>query len=61
MPIFEYKCEKCGQQFEAFLQRSSQEVSCSSCGSKKLTRLFSAFAARSSAGGGGAASCSTST
>jgi len=58
MPIFEYRCEECGDQFEVFLKRSDERILCRSCKSKDVTRLFSAFAARSASGGGSAA-CST--
>ncbi|OHB50190.1 MAG: hypothetical protein A2Y10_07725 [Planctomycetes bacterium GWF2_41_51] len=48
MPIFEYKCEKCGKVSE-FLEKSmnSKEIhSCPSCGGKKLTKQFSTFSAQ---------------
>ncbi|HBG77746.1 MAG TPA: hypothetical protein DDW84_02695 [Phycisphaerales bacterium] len=46
MPIFEYKCEKCGKISE-FLEKadSKSEHTCSHCGGKKLAKQFSAFAA----------------
>jgi len=43
MPIYEYKCQTCGQVAE-FLVRSlssSENLSCPSCGSQNLERLFS--------------------
>ena len=50
MPIFEYKCQKCGKKFEIFRSLSSHEpVSCPNCDSKETTKLFSTFA---SVGGG---------
>ena len=45
MPIYEFKCQKCGNVFE-LLFRSSQEkleVSCPVCKSKKTDKLMSVF------------------
>jgi len=44
MPIYEYKCDKCGAAFEA-LVFGQQKVTCEKCGSPKLTRLVSTFSA----------------
>lgn len=44
MPIYEYKCNECGETQEV-LHKSMQtveSVKCSSCGSEDLTRLISA-------------------
>ena len=45
MPIFEYKCSKCGKISE-FLETSSARLkrSCAHCGSKKLEKQLSTFA-----------------
>lgn len=43
MPIYEFKCQDCGEEFEALL-KSKEEVSsicCRVCGSKKVERLLS--------------------
>ncbi|MEW6607941.1 MAG: zinc ribbon domain-containing protein [bacterium] len=40
MPIYEYRCQKCGEKFE-LLQGINETPVCNSCGSKELTRLFS--------------------
>jgi putative FmdB family regulatory protein len=63
MPIFEYKCQTCGETFESFTQRVTAPTPpvCPACGSKDAERLFSVFAGRSEgssgcgspAGGGG--------
>ena len=50
MPIFEYSCDKCGHFFEE-LVRSDTKVQCPECGSAKVKRQLSSFAA--SVGGGG--------
>jgi len=44
MPIYEYKCGKCGKISE-FLESSGSKVnkSCPHCGSKKLEKQFSVF------------------
>ncbi|OFV87412.1 MAG: hypothetical protein A3J75_06010 [Acidobacteria bacterium RBG_16_68_9] len=51
MPIYEYRCGKCGAEFEELtLSRTSEEaVTCRSCGSSRVTRLLSAFAVHGAA------------
>ncbi len=60
MPIYEYRCEACGAKFELLrrLSDSDDELTCQECGSEKVTRQFSAFAASSGSGGGGFSSTS---
>ena len=43
MPIYEYKCRACGEQFEA-LVRASDTPECPSCHARDLERLISMFA-----------------
>jgi len=45
MPIFEYRCQQCGHQFD-FLDRGRGDgaVRCPRCQAKELTRLPSGFA-----------------
>ena len=43
MPIYEYACGDCGNEFEA-LVRSGTTPECPSCHSKKLDKLLSVFA-----------------
>jgi putative FmdB family regulatory protein len=62
MPIFEYKCRKCGENFEVLFRSRDEKlvVACPQCGSKKAERLLSAFAGKvgnTSAGGAGCGSC----
>lgn len=45
MPIYEYDCESCGKKVEVLLRSSREKPVCPSCGSRKLTRLLSTFAA----------------
>lgn len=44
MPIYEYTCGKCRQEFE-WLVRSEEDVECPHCGSQQLTKQFSVPAA----------------
>lgn len=46
MPIFEYTCNKCGEELE-ILTRAGKEPECTSCHSKSLTKKFSVFAVNS--------------
>ena len=49
MPIFEYRCKGCEGQFEMLVRSSGSEgVSCPSCSSGEVTRLFSTFASKGS-------------
>lgn len=43
MPIYDYKCKKCGEQFEILI-RGKEKPSCPKCGSKSLKKLISGFA-----------------
>ncbi|MCB2228742.1 MAG: zinc ribbon domain-containing protein [Desulfarculaceae bacterium] len=52
MPIYEYKCEDCGHQYEALVMGSEDAVDCPQCGSKKKERQMSCF----SSGGQGLSS-----
>ncbi len=46
MPIFEYKCVQCGKISEFLESRNSKGArSCEHCGSKKLEKQLSTFAA----------------
>jgi putative FmdB family regulatory protein len=44
MPIFEYKCNSCGEDFEK-LVFGNQEMSCPKCSSKEIKKKFSVFCA----------------
>ena len=44
MPIYEYSCNDCGQEFE-FLLRGDEQPECPSCGQQRLTRMLSVPAA----------------
>ena len=44
MPIYEYTCNDCGQEFE-LLVRGEEKPSCPSCGREDLSKSFSVPAA----------------
>ena len=37
MPIFNFKCGKCGKNFETLLKNRAEQAVCPECGSKKVT------------------------
>ncbi len=47
MPIYEYTCKGCGEELELLVSSSRAKPACPHCGSQKLTRRLSAFAAHS--------------
>ena len=45
MPIYEYRCEQCGAQFEELTSSAdAAHVRCRQCTGRRVTRLLSAFA-----------------
>jgi putative FmdB family regulatory protein len=60
MPIFEYKCNKCGHKTE-FLEKSSGKNKhiCEKCGSSDMQKLLSSFSVGQSSQGSD--SCPTGT
>lgn len=57
MPIYEFKCSKCGEQFEQYrpLTGSDETVKCPKCGADHPKRHFSFYSPKSTYD-----SCSTS-
>jgi putative FmdB family regulatory protein len=51
MPIYEFHCEKCGNDFECLLL-GSDKPGCTTCNSKKVHRLISACGFVSKGGSG---------
>ena len=66
MPIFSYKCKKCGNTFDLLegMTARKAEKKCPSCGSTKVEKTLAAFSVGSSSGGSdfpSAPSCPTGT
>ena len=69
MPIYEYHCNQCNQEFEKLVYNTSEKITCPKCKGKKIQRIMSAFAfssggklkstASSSCGTCSSSSCST--
>ena len=55
MPIYEFTCEACSKDFESLVRSSDWEgeVECPNCGSEKLEKQLSVFAAGSGDGSKG--------
>jgi len=70
MPIYEYRCRRCGTEFERLLpmERAAEGGPCPQCGSEEVERRLSLFApfaraggeSRSLGGNSGCATCSSS-
>jgi putative FmdB family regulatory protein len=47
MPIYEYRCEDCGNKVEKLVRRSTEasDTECPKCGQKHLEQEYSTFAA----------------
>ena len=47
MPLYEYRCRKCGKTFEMLrrMQDADRDVECPECRSDEIERLLSIFAA----------------
>lgn len=56
MPIFEFECPKCRRAFDELVRNAeaAKDVTCPTCGSRKVKKKLSTFASKIS--GGGAAS-----
>ena len=57
MPIYEYRCDGCGKQFEKLVRASSPAVACPGCGGAKLEQQYSTFAAQMGGGAGASQGC----
>lgn len=55
MPIYEYKCQRCGASFELLRRFSDadRDLICPECRSEEVKRLVSSFATSGCGGGGG--------
>lgn len=63
MPIYEFRCNECGTEFEELVFGSAAEVVCKKCQSNNIEKLMSAVSFKSSggftsaSGGSGCSSC----
>lgn len=66
MPIYEYICRSCGEEFEYLVMGRDDRATCPKCEGKEVQRMVSAASFkssggfRSSRGGDGCGSCSAS-
>jgi putative FmdB family regulatory protein len=68
VPIYEYRCLDCGEDFEDLIRnkRDEEELECPSCRSRNFVKQMSAFGVRGAvekpitAGSGGCSGCSSS-
>jgi putative FmdB family regulatory protein len=44
MPLYEYRCQTCGVEFEQLVFDREAKVVCKECGAKNVVRLLSTFA-----------------
>lgn len=65
MPIYEFRCQDCEQDFEKIILGSANEVKCPHCQSDRVIKKISAFSFKSgskfvsSSTSGGCSSCSS--
>ncbi|MDR2339204.1 MAG: zinc ribbon domain-containing protein [Deltaproteobacteria bacterium] len=60
MPIYEFICRACGNEYEELMLKPSDAPHCPKCGSGDAEKLLSSFRSRSGgdgAGSGGGSSC----
>lgn len=45
MPIYEYRCDKCGEGFSVLrsVAAADKDTTCTECGSKRVKKVMSAF------------------
>jgi len=55
MPLYEYRCEKCGQQYESYkrLSEGKEDETCPACGGRAAKMGISLSAAKGTSPGGG--------
>jgi putative FmdB family regulatory protein len=67
VPIYEYNCENCGDDFECIVFRTGEAVECPKCGNKSPKKKMSTFGFSTggklklpSSSGSGCSGCSSS-
>jgi putative FmdB family regulatory protein len=41
VPIYEFRCERCGGQFEELVEVGTETVACGNCGAERTRRVYS--------------------
>lgn len=61
MPVYEYRCPKCGEKFEKFVRsvNAQNEVVCPRCGNTKVEKMVSLFGLTGGIRVSSGSSCST--
>jgi putative FmdB family regulatory protein len=59
MPIFEFVCGNCGEEFEKLVRSGSAEIRCLHCASEDVERVLSTFRASTSSRGRSTATVGT--
>jgi putative FmdB family regulatory protein len=64
MPIYEYRCKQCGQQFEQLVLKRSDTIACPFCNGQNVQKRFSTFGMKSadtfvSSSGSSCSTCSS--
>lgn len=65
MPVYEYKCNDCSEEFEKLVSGTNPDVSCPKCRSKDIKKKFSLFGMSGvenpvTSSGSGCSSCTAS-
>lgn len=47
MPIYEYYCKNCKENFEKLILNNSTKINCPKCGSEEIIKKFSVFGFKS--------------
>ena len=55
MPLYEYRCRDCGEEFEAVVFKRTQRVHCKKCNGPRVEKLVSVFAISGGSGSRSAA------
>ncbi|MCJ7665962.1 MAG: zinc ribbon domain-containing protein [Actinobacteria bacterium] len=43
MPIFNYRCSDCSEEFEVLAKQNDNKMECTSCGGKNVKKVYSSF------------------
>ncbi len=59
MPIFEYRCQDCGAQFEKLTYGTDDKILCKQCSSARVEKQLSVFAVSAGSSHEAAPSCAS--